>query len=183
VVDDYAELLKEHSAVPKDVIVFSCSYWSVFAAANDLKERVNESRKHHKREFLGKSVILWPVVGRDHFALLEILIKDRIVRVYDSIRSMAKGWVPKDCFLHTLLLAYFPGKKFMVQFPECRQQVNSDDCGVYTMANLRSRLFNKDVNGPGMPGSHMKQKRTGAVMDMRLKMWRELTERKLSEWW
>jgi hypothetical protein len=44
---------------------------------------------------------------------------------------------------------------------------------VYTMANMRSLLFNRDVNGAGMSGSHMKQKRAGAVMDLRLKLFRE----------
>ena len=40
----------------------------------------------------------------------------------------------------------------------CRQQGNGTDCGVYAMANIRSLLFGRDVNGEGMPGSHMEQK-------------------------
>jgi Ulp1 family protease len=185
VVDEYVDLLKEQPNVSGDVVILSCCYWLVldFSPANDLKKRVKDFCKHNEKKFLGKNRILWPVVVRGHFALLDISIKERTVLVYDSSRPMAKGWVPVDSFLHQLLVAAFPGKKFKVEFPDCRQQVNNDDCGVYTMANLRSLLFNRDVNGAGMPGSHMKQKRAGAVMDMRLKIFRELNARELSEWW
>ncbi len=183
--DEYADLLKEQLNTPKGTVILSCCTWLVFDScpAKNLQKRVQDFCDHNKSDFAKKHRILWPALGRNHFALLDISIEERTVHVYDSISPMSKGWVPNDSFLHDLLVAVFPGKKFNVEFPACRQQVNSDDCGVYAMANLRSLLFNRDVNGAGMPGRHLKKKRAAAVMDMRMKIFRELSARKLSEWW
>ena len=76
-----------------------------------------------------------------------------------------------------------PKKKFKVEYVACRQQGNGTDCGVYAMANTRSLLFGRDVNGEGMPGSHMGKNKETAVTELRTKFAKELTSSRLSEWW
>jgi Ulp1 family protease len=189
VVDAYLELLHTHRKLDSGVVVLNSSYWSVLHTVDYNRFQavlLPAFKKKHEKQ---TTRILWAVHGFGHFAVVDILVKERRIDVYDSIKNCSTKWVPhSNCRLQQLLCHVFPGKNgkgatFAVKYPNCRQQVNSDDCGVYAMANVRSLLFKRDINGTGMPGSHLGKKRQAAVMALRKKFLAEFSRKKLSKWW
>jgi len=189
VVDAYLELLRTHLKSDSGVVVLNTSYWNVLHTVDEDRFQtvlLPAFKKKHEKQ---TTRILWAVHGFGHFAVLVILVKECRIDVYDSIKKCSKRWVPdSNCRLQQLLCNVFPGKNgkgatFAVKYPNCRQQVNSDDCGVYAMANVRSLLFKRDINGNGMPGSHLGKKRPAAVMALRKKFLAEFSKKKLSKWW
>ena len=94
-----------------------------------------------------KASVLWEsrafygsFAGFSHFAVLDISLTERVIKVYDSIPGIAKKWVTGR--IHRLLRSVVGGQDdFRVEVKKCAEQVNGDDCGVYAMANMRMLLF------------------------------------------
>ena len=184
VVDSYQKLLIESPEMPKDVLTLDSLYWYVLMhqvkAGEEFQARVETFKG---KRFDGKTRVLWVVYGFGHFAVLDISLTKKRIEVYDSIPDMAKEWVTPR--LQRLLRSVVGGKvNFAVELKESAQQVNYDDCGVYAMANMRSLLFGREVFPKSMVGKHMgNARRESEVTKLRLKFFKEYTERKLSKWW
>ncbi len=186
VVDEYMSLLERADNFPATTLLLSSSNWLIFDRCVNEKDRYQKLMNFvDKAEMDGVERILWPSFCSKvkHFAVIEILLRDSLIRVYDSVEGCQGGWIREGCFMFELLEILRPKKKFEVEFFACRQQGNVTDCGVYAMANTRSLLFGRDVNGEGMPGSHMGKNKETAVTELRTKFAKELTSSRLSEWW
>jgi len=183
VVDSYKDLLMQSPDTPKDVIALdSLSWYLMMDQIKDEKEFDARLKTFKGKRFVGKSRLLWVVYGFSHFAVLDISLTDRVIKVYDSIPKIAKKWVTDR--LHRLLRSVAGGKDdFRVEVKKCAEQVNCDDCGVYAMANMRLLLFGRPVTHKLMAGKHMGDaRRESAVAELRLKFFNEYMGKKLSKW-
>ncbi len=185
VVDSYLEMLKESPNAPKNVVLLNSMYWSVLISQVDdatFRSKMARFKGRDGKRFEGKRRILWAVHGFAHFAVLDISLENRNIRVFDSVKEIAPKWVTPR--LQQLLCSIVGAKDdFQVLLPKCCQQVNSDDCGVYAMANLRSLLFQRKMDNKSMVGEHLGHRRAEAVKKLRKKFFDEFKERRLSEWW
>ena len=151
----------------------------IFDRCVDEKDRYEKLMNFvDKAEMDGGERILWPSNFENckMFDFRTKLLRDGLIRVYDSIEGCQGGWIHKGCFMFELLEILCPKKKFKVEYVACRQQGNGTDCGVYAMANTRSLLFGRDVNGEGMAGSHMGKNEEKAVTELRTKFAKEFFE-------
>ncbi len=101
--------------------------------------------------FVGKTRLIWPMVGGGHFAVLGADADIAHVTVYDSICSSATGWLKTGCLMRQrveqMLALAFPTVRFHFAIGESAQQQNGCDCGVYAMANVRSHAFDRPLQG------------------------------------
>ena len=109
------------------------------------------------KKFKGVSRIIWPVVGRNHYAVLDIhLDENAVVDIYDSVQTMAPEWITDR--LVTLLMSLHGNSlnpedprnttfrdALTIRYPACHQQVNADDCGVFAMVHMRCLVEGADV--------------------------------------
>jgi Ulp1 family protease len=110
-------------------------------------------RWENAERFRNKTTSLWTMIGDNHFALCKVDVTKREIRIYDSIEPTKWSTVKLKAFLKSI---------FGVAFADCtgqqqrRQQKNKNDCGVYTMANLRSIEETKSLMVKRMLGDHQK---------------------------
>ncbi len=184
IVDDYVRLLKAaNGGWPPGFLVETTARWVQFQC---------EAEKHFElvlRLFAGANGerlrgverVVWPMFGRGHFAVLDIDVKKQTIGLIDSIVSTRKCW--KLGFLQNLLKRAFGWRKdAVVTFTNCRQQGNSDDCGVYTMGHVRSLIEKISIMDHRMPGTHMRKEKEGAVAALRLHFAGELQMGALTNW-
>jgi Ulp1 family protease len=177
VVDEYVELLRR--TAPGDVHLEKCHTWininGTQAKRNDLAKKWAKSKPYKD-----KSSILWPMYGKSHFAVCQIDIAAREIRIYDSIESTTWSTTKLESFLSSIFDAEF---QFVAEKQLSRQQKNSNDCGVYTMANIRSITEAQSLTSKRMFGAHQSDTiRKKAVTKMRTQMTRELQKKKLEIW-
>ena len=154
VVDSYQDILMQSPHAPKDVIARGSLYWFNLMHEKDEKEFDARLKAFKGKRFEGKSRILWIVYGFSHFAVLDISLTERVIKVYDSIPGIAKKWVTGR--LQRFLRSVAGGEDdFRVEVKKCAEQVNCDDCGVYAMANMRMLLFGLPVTHKLMAGKHV----------------------------
>jgi hypothetical protein len=181
IVDDYLRLLKQKLGWPNRTLVESTARWTSFEA----QENSNVARAlfvgGDGKRLDGITRIIWPMYGRGHFAVVVIYVEKAKIELFDSLPTCAKNWNLK--FLQKLLRTAFGWRKdAVVTYPDCRDQDNGHDCGVYVMANVRSLLEGIDVNHKRMPGKHLKNAKDKAVSALRKRFAFELLKGKLTDW-
>jgi hypothetical protein len=181
IVDDYLQLLRKRGW-PKGTLVETTARWTAFERQRDINVAHALFAGPDGKRLDGISRIIWPMFGRDHFAVLDIDVVKARIQLLDSIPSCAKGW--NLAFLQKLLKSVFGWKKnAVVTYEKCREQRNSHDCGVYAMANVRSLVENVSVNHARMPGEHLSNKaKNKAVAELRKRFARELRTGALTAW-
>ncbi len=180
IVDDYVRLLVRGRTLPAGTLVETTARWVQFET--DFARKV-ESLFMDKDRLAGIDRILWPMYCNrmHHFALLVIGVEAQTIALLDSIVPCRKSW--KLAWLQGLLKCVFGWRKnATIKFEQCRLQGNNDDCGVYTMANLRSFVDGVDFNASRMPGEHLGGKKDAAVVALRAHFARELREEQLHTW-
>lgn len=193
IIDDYMELLVS-SLSAKDTVIFSSTLWHhmMIATPADFRDNILQHKicGRDGTRFRNKTRLIWPIVGRDHFAVLDINNESRAITVYDSLTSTARGWIPARSKglkrLVAILAVAFPGVSFNVQYGVCSDQMNSHDCGVYCMANVRSLVSHCPIAGPAsrMPVvGWTADRREKRVMELRRQFKAELASRTLHTWW
>ena len=148
-VDDYAALLRP--TLPTTRLLDSIQ-WTQLHTVSD--ERFATLAALFCKKFKGVSRIIWPVVGRNHYAVIDI--QNTVVDVYDSVQTMAPGWITDR--LVTLLKALHGDSTLpddplnttfrdalTIRYPACHQQINADDCGIFAMAHMRCLVEGADV--------------------------------------
>lgn len=183
VVDDYVQLLKRYlaNAWPKGTLVETTARWVQFGTDMETRRKSLDALFAQKNRLDGITRVLWPTYkymgNSGHFALLVIDVEKRSIRLLDSIAGIKwdLSWV------QGLLRRAFGWKaNARVEIVKCRQQGNSDDCGVYIMGNLRSFLGDVDFNDERMPGTHLDfDEKTAAVLALRAHFAAELRRGKL----
>ena len=146
-VDDYASLLRPTLPNTTTTRLLDSIQWTQLHTVSD--ERFSTLAALFCKKFKGISRIIWPVVGRNHYAVLDIY-ENAVIDVYDSVQTMGPGWITDR--LVTLLKALHGDSTdttfrntLTIRYPACHQQVNADDCGVFAMANMQSLVKGTDV--------------------------------------
>lgn len=146
-VDDYAALLRLQIA-GKSVKILDSIQWTQLHTVSE--ERFTTLAAlfcgRDGKKFKSVDRIIWPVVGRNHYAVLDIHSNGGVnINVYDSVQSMAPGWITDR--LKILLTKVFPTTTTLnIRYPECHQQVNADDCGIFAMAHMRCLVEGGDIS-------------------------------------
>ena len=177
VVDTFVDLLRQLAR--PDVQIEKCETWMKINGTKLIRDELVKRWEIAKR-FRNKKTILWTMIGGSHFALCKVDLTQREIRIYDSIKSTKWSTVKLKAFLKSIFgdaFTDYTGQQYS------RQQKNNDDCGVYTMANLRSIVEGKDVRHRRMFGDHQTDTtRKKKVVEMREKMTRELQNQVLEAW-
>ena len=152
-VDDYASLLRPTLPNTTTTRLLDSIQWTQLHTVSD--ERFSTLAALFCKKFKGISRIIWPVVGRNHYAVLDIY-ENAVIDVYDSVQTMAPGWITDR--LVTLLVSLHGVSlnpedprntafrdALTIRYAACHQQVNADDCGVFIMANMRCLVEGADV--------------------------------------
>jgi Ulp1 family protease len=147
----------------------------------DKRDKTNPGKRWKSAErFQNKTTILWNMIASGHFALCKVDVTECEIQIYDSIKSTKWNTVKLKAFLKSIFgvaFADYTGQQ------QSRQQKNNNDCGVYTMANLRRIVEGKDLRHERMFGDHQKDAtRENKVVRMREQMTRELKKQKLEAW-
>ena len=151
-VDDYAALLRPTLPNTTTTRLLDSIQWTQLHTVSD--ERFSTLAALFCKKFKGVSRIIWPVVGRNHYAVLDIhLDENAVIDVYDSVQTMAPGWITDR--LVTLLKALHGDSTdplnttfrdaLTIRYPACHQQINADDCGIFAMAHMRCLVEGADV--------------------------------------
>jgi hypothetical protein len=177
VVDTFVDLLRQMAR--PDVQIEKCETWMKINGMKKIRDKLVKRWEIAKR-FQNTKTILWTMIARNHFALCKVDVTKCEIRIYDSIETTKWSTVELKVFLKSIFgdtVTDYTGQQYS------RQQENSNDCGVYTMANLRSIVEGKDVRLKRMFGNHQTDTiREKKVAEMREQMTRELQNQKLEAW-
>jgi hypothetical protein len=182
IVDDYIRLLKRKMAKswPLVTLLETTGRWVHFSMDVVEREKIVDALFARGDRLVGITRVVWPMFGKGHFALLVIDVEARIIRLLDSIPGFEWDLRWFQAFLRR---AFDWDSDAIVVADACRSQGNGDDCGVYTMGNMRSILESVDVNDSRMPGAHLtSQAKKAGVLALRAHFANEITRMQLIDW-
>ncbi len=130
-----------------------------------------------------KEIAILPSFNRKHYVVFVLKMKERVVELYDSCPKYQLNFKKDIIRLQTLLKEGFGGE-WNVTTPECPQQDNDDDCGVYALNVLRNLIngsnFEYKLKFPGKRNVQNPDKnKKKSVMALRKQFAEEIRQNRL----